>query len=75
MDRTRDEEEAVIFGEHLSADEISVRCACGVIASVEVVDKSGCSCGWFCRRCAWRKRDELKRYEKLAKVIVRKSRP
>lgn len=70
----------MIYGEHLNADEIAIRCGCGVIASVEVIDKSGCSCGWFCRRCAWRKRDELKRQEKavqqptksLAKAIVRK---
>lgn len=65
----------MIYGEHLCADEQDIRCACGVIASVEVIDKLGCSCGWFCRRCAARKRDELKRYEKLAKAIVIKGLP
>jgi hypothetical protein len=62
----------MFYGEHLSADEVSVRCACGVIASVEVVDKYKQSCGWFCRRCSYRKRAELKRQEKIAKAIVRK---
>ena len=65
----------MIYGEHLNADESAVRCACGVIASVEVIDKSGCSHGWFCRRCSWKKRDELKRIETIAKAIVRKGRP
>lgn len=60
----------MIYGEHLNADESAVRCSCGVIASVEVIDKSGCSHGWFCRRHASYKRDELKRIEKLAKAIV-----
>ena len=65
----------MLYGEHLSADEIPIKCACGVTATVEVLDKYKCSCGWFCRRCAWRKRDELRRQEKLAKAIVRKARP
>jgi hypothetical protein len=65
----------MIYGEHLNADEQAIRCACGVIASVEVLDRLGCSCGWFCRRCAGRKRDELKRQEKIAKAIVIKGRP
>ena len=62
----------MIYGEHLNADEQEIKCSCGVTATVEVLDKHSCSCGWFCRRCAWRKRDELKRQEKLAKAIVRK---
>ena len=61
----------MLYGEHLNADEIDNTCACGVTASVEVLDKSGSLCGWFCRRCAWRVRDELKRREKSAKAIVR----
>ena len=63
----------MIFGEHLSADEQTIKCACGVTATVEVTDKGGCSHGWFCRRCAERERSELKRYAKLAKAIVRKN--
>jgi hypothetical protein len=65
----------MIYGEHLNADEQAITCACGVTATVEVKDRSGCSHGWFCRRCAWRKRDEVKRYEKIAKAIVRKANP
>ena len=62
----------MIYGEHLNADEQAIQCKCGVTATVEVLDKFGCSCGWFCRRHAERKRGELKRQEKLAKAIVRK---
>ena len=62
----------MIYGEHLNADEQEIKCACGVTATAEVLDKRGWSCGWFCRRCAGRKRDELKRQEKIAKAIVRK---
>jgi hypothetical protein len=65
----------MIYGEHLCADEQAIKCACGVTATVEVLTKHGCSCGWFCRRCAESKRDELKRQEKLAKAIVRKGVP
>lgn len=65
----------MIYGEHLGADEIAVRCKCGVVASVEIIDRTGCSHGWFCRRHAAYKRDELKRVEKIAKAIVRKGRP
>lgn len=50
----------MIYGEHLGADEIAVHCACGVVASVEVVDSSGRAHGWFCRRHAARKRDALR---------------
>ena len=60
----------MIFGEHLGADETSVRCKCGVIASVEVIDRTGCSRGWFCRKHAAYKRDELRREEKIARAIV-----
>lgn len=65
----------MIYGEHLNADEPTLQCACGKNAITEVFDKRGCSCGWFCRDCSWRKRDELKRQEKLAKAIVRKGLP
>jgi hypothetical protein len=64
----------MIYGEHLCADEQAINCTCGVTATVEVIDQSGSSCGWYCRRCALDKRDELKSYEKLAKAIVRKDR-
>jgi hypothetical protein len=64
----------MIFGEHLHADEQAVQCACGVFATVEVKDKTGSSCGWFCRRCGERKRNELRRQEKIAKAILRKDR-
>jgi len=62
----------MIYGEHLCADEQAIKCTCGVTATVEVIDKRGWSCGWFCRRCAERERGDLKRQEKLAKAIVRK---
>jgi len=62
----------MIYGEHLNADEQEIKCACGVTATVEVKDKRGCSCGWFCRRCAGSKRGELKRQGTLAKAVVRK---
>lgn len=62
----------MIYGEHLSADEQEIKCACGVTATVEVKGKQGCLCGWFCRRCAARKRDELKHEETLAKAVVRR---
>ena len=63
----------MFYGEHLSAEEVPLKCGCGVTATVEVLDKRGCSCGWFCRRCAAGKRDALRRQEKLAKAIVRKN--
>ena len=61
----------MFYGEHLNADESAVTCKCGEIASVEVIDKSGCSHGWFCRLHAEAKHNELRRLEKLAKAIVR----
>jgi hypothetical protein len=61
----------MFYGEHLNADESAVTCKCGEIASVEVIDKSGCLHGWFCRRHAESKRNEIRRLEKLAKAIVR----
>ena len=61
----------MLYGEHLSADEVPIKCTCGVTATVEVVDQRKHSCGWFCRRCAYRKRDEL-RQEKITRAIVRK---
>ena len=63
----------MIFGEHLSADEVAVKCTCGISATVEVVDRNRCSRGWFCRRCAEVLRADLRREEKLAKAIVRKN--
>jgi hypothetical protein len=66
----------VIYGEHLNADEAVVTCSCGQNALFEVIDKQGQSHGWYCRRHAQCKRDELRRLEKLAKAIVRNgSRP
>jgi hypothetical protein len=65
----------MLYGEHLNVDEQSIACHCGVAATVEVHDKHGGSCGWFCRKHAAYKRDELKRQEKLAKAIVWKGRP
>ena len=67
----------MFYGEHLNAEEVPLKCGCGcgVTATVEVLDKRGCSRGWFCRRCSHRKRGELKRQEKLAKAIVRKGLP
>jgi hypothetical protein len=65
----------MFYGEHLSAEEALVKCACGVVASTEVHDRFGHSCGWFCRRCADRKRWELRKQAKLARAIVRKGRP
>ena len=63
----------MFYGEHLNAEEVSVPCGgCGVAATVEVCDKLGSSCGWFCRSCSHRKRGELRRLEKLARAIVRK---
>jgi hypothetical protein len=62
----------MFYGEHLSAEEIAVTCACGITASVEVLDKYGRSHGWFCRDHAHRVRKELRKQEKLARAIVRK---
>jgi hypothetical protein len=65
----------MLYGEHLNADEVPLKCACGVTATVEVFDKHRWSCGWFCRSCGHRKSRELRRLEKLAKAIVRKGLP
>ena len=62
----------MIYGEHLNADEAVVTCSCGQNALFEVIDKQGQSHGWYCRRHAQCKRDELRRLEKIAKAIVRK---
>ncbi len=35
----------MLYGEHLSADEVPVKCTCGVTATVEVSDRLGRSCG------------------------------
>ena len=61
----------MIYGEHLSAEEICVKCPCGVTATVDVPNKQGISQGLFCRRCAVRVRAEIDRQEKLARAIVR----
>lgn len=49
----------MLYGEHISADEIPVKCPCGETATVEVLDVHGYSHGWHCRSCAHRKRKEL----------------
>lgn len=59
----------MFYGEHLSADEVPLKCECGVTATVEVFDS------WYCRSCSHRKRAELRRLKKLAKAIVRKGLP
>lgn len=65
----------MLYGEHLSAEEVPITCPCGETATVEVVDKRGASCGWFCRRHAGRLRSALRKQEKVATAIVRKDRP
>lgn len=62
----------MIYGEHLSADEVAVKCSCGIAATIEIIDRTGCSRGWHCRQCAARTRKELRREEKLAKAIVKR---
>jgi hypothetical protein len=65
----------VIYGEHLCAEEVLLKCACGVTATVEVVNKSGRSHGWFCRRHGHKIRGELRKQEKIARAIVTKGVP
>lgn len=65
----------MLYGEHLSADEVPIKCACGETATVEVLDRHGTSCGWFCRRHAGRLRSTLRKQAKIAAAIVRKDRP
>ena len=65
----------MLYGEHLNADEAVVQCKCGMPALVEVFDKRQTSCGWCCRKCAYKKRVELRRMEKIARAIVRKEVP
>jgi hypothetical protein len=62
----------VFYGEHLSADEVAVKCQCGIAASVEVIDRLGVSRGWFCREHAVTVRRQLRAEEKLARAIVKK---
>jgi len=64
----------MIWGENLSADEVAVQCKCGMAATVEIFDQGKTSCGWFCRDCACTKYKELRRYEKIARAIVRGAR-
>lgn len=63
----------MIWGENLSAEDVMVTCRCGIVAAVEVIDKSGYRHGWYCRECAARVRQELRKHEqaKIAKAIVR----
>jgi len=42
----------MLYGENLCADEVVVKCTCGLAAIIEIFDQSKTSCGWFCRRCA-----------------------
>lgn len=63
----------MLYGEYLSADEVPIKCACGVTATVEVTDARGCSLGWFCRRCAERARNRLRRQTSaIATAVARK---
>jgi hypothetical protein len=62
----------MFYGEHLHTEDIMVQCPCGIAATVEVIDKSGRSHGWFCRKHALRVQSELRQQEKLAKAIIRK---
>lgn len=65
----------MFYGEHLNANELEMRCPCGIVASTEIFDKGGRSQGWFCRTHASRVRAELRKQEKLAKAILRKKTP
>lgn len=65
----------MFYGEHLGAEEVAVQCTCGMAAIIEVFDGSKTSCGWFCRNCAHKKKKELRRYEKIARAIVRRGTP
>jgi hypothetical protein len=65
----------MLYGEHLCAEDVPLKCACGVTATVKVVDRGGQLHGWYCRRCSYRVHDELRRLEKLARAIVRKGGP
>lgn len=68
----------MIYGEHLNAEEVPLKCDCGMSAVVEVVDRYGCSRGWFCRHHAERVRRELERQQKKlprAIAIVKKDLP
>jgi hypothetical protein len=46
----------MFYGEHLSADEVPIKCACGETATIEVKDARDTRHSWFCRRCAARAR-------------------
>ena len=65
----------MFYGEHILADEASVICqTCPDRALTEVFTKAGVSCGWFCLRCKYIKRDALAREEKIARAKVRRKR-
>jgi hypothetical protein len=52
----------MIFGEHLHAEEVTLDCACGRAAVVEVVDRGQRT--WFCHRCAARAKWLLRRRQR-----------
>jgi tRNA(Ile2) C34 agmatinyltransferase TiaS len=60
----------MLYGEHLCAEDVPLKCACGITATVHVIDKHGRSHGWHCRNCSYRVREEVRQLEKLAKAIV-----
>lgn len=62
----------MFWGEHLSADEQTVTCPCGVPATEQLFDRYKQFRGWYCQRCARRVNLEFIREEKLAKAIVKK---
>ena len=62
----------MFYGEHLSAEEIAIKCSCGIVATVEIIDANGISHGWFCREHAHRVRVELRKQEKIAVAIVKR---
>lgn len=61
----------MLWGEHLCADDVPLKCPCGITATVEVIDKYGRSHGWHCRNHAYRVRAELKQLEKAAKALMK----
>jgi hypothetical protein len=64
----------MFYGEHLSADEVALKCKCGQTATVEIFSKLEISQGWFCSSCGHRKHKELRKREAFATAIVRKTR-
>jgi hypothetical protein len=63
----------MFYGEHLLADEASVKCqTCPDRALTEVFTKAGATCGWFCTRCAYDQRKKLRRQEQIARASLRR---